>query len=128
MEHLVKLAVEAGRRVGERVDQDAHVGLPAGVDLALVHVPPESPEIVDLEVPEEPVAVEEDLVVRGTRGLELGQHLRPDVRVTLAVCRLGAGQEAHDESDSLHRSLRKARGPGNGSAGASLTAEESRLE
>ena len=46
---------------------DAHVGLPAGVDLALVHVPPEPPEIVDLEVPEEPVAVEEDRVVRRRR-------------------------------------------------------------
>src|SRR5262249_28127164 len=78
VEHLGQLPVEARRGIRERVDQHAHRRLPAGVHLAGGEVRLEALQVLDLEIAEQPVAVDEDRVVAGARRPELVEHLGPD--------------------------------------------------
>src|SRR6516165_6179433 len=91
VEYLVELVMEAGRRIGHRVDEDPHGRLPAGVDVARRKVRLEPGKVFDLQVAEEVVAALEDRVVVRTRCLELGEHLGPDSGVPSPVLVLAAG-------------------------------------
>ena len=57
VEDLGDPGVEAGCGIGERVDEGRHLGLPAGVGLALGHGGCEGREVLDLKVGEQVVSL-----------------------------------------------------------------------
>src|SRR5690349_18992614 len=113
--------MEARLGIGQRIDEDTHRGLPAGIDLALGEVGLEPGEVLDLEVPEQVVTALEDRIVAGAGRLEFGEHLRPDRCVPSPVFRFGTGEQPHLEADPLHRILPAWRSPGTGGPGAATS-------
>jgi hypothetical protein len=102
VEHLLEALVEARRFVGERIDQMGHLGLPASVDRAVGHRVSERREVIHDEVREEVRSADEDRVIATARGLERGEHLRPDGRMPAPIFVLLAGQDPHREPNAFH--------------------------
>ena len=128
VEDLLEPLVEAGRGIGQRVDQGGHLGLPAIVDGVAAIVDAERGEVVHLEIGEQVRAADEDRVVAGAGSPERVEHLRPDGRVPAAVLGLLAGQGRHGEIRPVpSHSPSTETGPGSGASRArdSLSARRS---
>src|SRR5438128_152110 len=69
----------------EPQEEAAHLGLPAGVYLGLLHRAPRRLEVVALDIADEHAGIgEEKGVVAPSRRRQRGAHLRPDRGVPLA--------------------------------------------
>src|SRR5205823_2704663 len=70
----------------EPLEEAAHLGLPAGVHLGLLHRAPRRLEVVALDVADEHAGIgEEEGVVAPARRRQRGAHLRPDRGMPPAV-------------------------------------------
>jgi hypothetical protein len=107
-----------GVRTAGAFEEGRHLGLPAGVDVAVGHAGAGGVEVLGLQVAdEESVLGEEQRVVRPAGFLEGLEHLGPDGGVAFAVLVHAVGPDAEGEAHA--RLGRRLQAVGRGCQGGS---------